>query len=224
MSYVERLGLYALYQQVVVGDAPTKLPPGGRWTHLLSDRLRYTAWTKLRGMKTETAIGLYTLAVSKASGGMMGPKTVSRPQMMAAPSEDTNNTSLEGQLLQAASMNDRERVSQLLNDNATINISYQDSTGQTALLLAANTGSVELVRLLLEHARGKSLLDITDQDGISVLQTAVAAGHVDVCRVLLTEYGADPDQEDNDGDTPRSSAESDGCSEMQQLFAQFSVL
>ena len=43
------------------------------------------------------------------------------------------------------------------------------------------------------------------------------AGQVPACRLLL-KYGADPDQADHDGDTPRHCAADDGSEEMKLLF------
>jgi diazepam-binding inhibitor (GABA receptor modulator, acyl-CoA-binding protein) len=67
----------------------------------------------------------------------------------------------------------------------------------------------------------KSMVHLIDHDGISVLQAAVIAGHVPMVCYLLYEAGADPDQADADGDTPRSCAEDDGSAEMQGLFDAF---
>ncbi|KAL3929696.1 MAG: hypothetical protein SGBAC_012101 [Bacillariaceae sp.] len=89
----------------------------------------------------------------------------------------------------------------------------QDSSGQTALHLCADRGNLDCLDLLLSSSMQTTSgagveVDIGDQDGITPLQTAVISGHVKICERLL-EAGADPDKPDNDGDTPRSSAEDD---------------
>jgi ankyrin repeat protein len=48
-------------------------------------------------------------------------------------------------------------------------------------------------------------VNAADRDGISILQAAVIAGHADTV-IYLLQKGADPDQADGDGDTPRSCA------------------
>jgi ankyrin repeat protein len=52
------------------------------------------------------------------------------------------------------------------------------------------------------------------------LQAAVIAGHFETCRLLL-QKGADPDQQDRDGDTPRDCAKDDP--ELRTLLFQAST-
>jgi ankyrin repeat protein len=117
-------------------------------------------------------------------------------------------------LLSAASKNDVSTLKQLLAADPAL-VDASDGSGQTALHMAADRGHVESVELLLVEF--KAGVNAPDHDGISVLQAAVIAGHVDVCQVLL-RHGADPDQQDHDGDTPRSCADDDGSEAMQALF------
>jgi acyl-CoA-binding protein len=117
-------------------------------------------------------------------------------------------------LLSAASKNDVSTLKQLLAEDPAL-VDASDGSGQTALHMAADRGHVEAVELLLVEF--KAGVNASDHDGISVLQAAVIAGHVDVCQVLL-RHGADPDQKDHDGDTPRSCADDDGSEAMQALF------
>jgi acyl-CoA-binding protein len=129
-------------------------------------------------------------------------------------SKDQSPTRRCRKLLSAASKNDVSTLQQLLAlDPALVDAS--DGSGQTALHMAADRGNVESVELLLVEFNAH--VNASDHDGISVLQAAVIAGHVDVCQVLL-RHGADPDQEDHDGDTPRSCADDDGSEAMQALF------
>jgi ankyrin repeat protein len=60
-----------------------------------------------------------------------------------------------------------------------------------------------------------AVVDSVDHDGVSVLQAAVIAGHVDICALLL-HHGADPDHLDADEESPRSCAEGDD--DMMTLF------
>ena len=65
--------------------------------------------------------------------------------------------------------------------------------GATALILAAQSGHVEVVRLLLEAGADK---DVADDDGATALMEAAYRGHVEVVRLLL-EAGADKDMASN---------------------------
>jgi acyl-CoA-binding protein len=129
-------------------------------------------------------------------------------------STDQSPTRRCRKLLSAASKNDVSTLKQLLAEDPAL-VDASDGSGQTALHMAADRGNVESVELLLVEF--KAHVNASDHDGISVLQAAVIAGHVDVCQVLL-RHGADPDQEDHDGDTPRSCADDDGSEAMQALF------
>ena len=98
------------------------------------------------------------------------------------------------------------RLKELLQSSSSgVDVNSLDESGQTALHLAADRGSVDCVTLLLEA--GANVL-AADTDGFTALHVAVIANQVDVCRVLL-QHGADPTQEDNDGETPLSSCDDD---------------
>jgi acyl-CoA-binding protein len=129
-------------------------------------------------------------------------------------SKDASPTQRCRKLLSAASKNETATLKVMLAEDPAL-VDSSDGSGQTALHMAADRGNVEAVELLLVEFKANP--NASDHDGISVLQAAVIAGHVDVCHVLL-RHGADPDQQDHDGDTPRSCADDDGSEEMQALF------
>jgi ankyrin repeat protein len=66
--------------------------------------------------------------------------------------------------------------------------SAADASGHMAIVLAAASGSVETVTLLLEQGRSP----VDSQQGISPLEAAAGAGHLEVVRLLL-EHGANAD-------------------------------
>ena len=71
--------------------------------------------------------------------------------------------------------------------------------GQTALMLAANTGRVDAVRALLAHG---AEIDATEPErGQTALMWAVVEGHTEVVKLLL-ESGADVQARSNNGFTP----------------------
>lgn len=175
--------------------------------------------------EAETAAAAETIPEEDAAAagdddgtGGFGPAPVSRPAVEnggIAEDDGSGGASAEAQLLRAAGRSDAPTLRSLLQGKVDVN--HQDESGQTALHLAADRGSADCVEALL--AAGADA-NAADHDGISVLQAAVIAGHAPVCRLLLDRGGADPDQPDADGDTPRSCArDDDDDGAVRRLFA-----
>ena len=79
---------------------------------------------------------------------------------------------------------------------AGMDLNAQDNDGYTALMLAAEGGYVEMVRLLVEHG-----VDVNAQYyGYTALMLAAEGGHVEVARFLV-EHGADVNAPNEYGDT-----------------------
>jgi ankyrin repeat protein len=219
-----------LYKQATTGDAPTTFTMmNGSW-NIVAEHAKHRAWLKMKGMSSEVAAAHYVDAVEAIESGEdtddssqdgnspMGngfAHTVSLPAMENGGHDESMNgeDTLEEDLLRAAGENDHKKVEKLLV-TGVVQVDHADESGQTALHLAADKGSVDCVKKLLQYGADPNA---ADQDGISVLQAAVIAGHVDVCLILL-DHGADPNQRDADGDTPRSCAADDGSEEMKKLF------
>ncbi|KAJ5691176.1 proteasome regulatory particle subunit (Nas6) [Penicillium malachiteum] len=72
----------------------------------------------------------------------------------------------------------------------------KDVRGQLPLHRAAATGSVPILKALLEE--GKSPVNATDNDGYTALHHAISEGHGDAA-ILLLKSGAEPDKRDIDG-------------------------
>lgn len=228
LSNAEKLIFYALYKQVLEGDAPQvrfQIPSSPE------QHAKRTAWSHLRGMPHEEAIGRYIAAVNNTCDRIdqgiedtsdedaylgLAPRQ-SRPEIDNGGIQKesaTQASSPESSLLFAAGSNNAALISTLVKDTK-VNVNHCDASGQTALHLAADKGASDCVSTLIELVAD---VNASDHDGISVLQAAVIAGNVDVCRLLL-KAGANPDQTDADGDSPRSCAADDGSELMQQLFA-----
>lgn len=231
----DKLMLYAIYKQATLGDAPHKFDTTASW-NVMVEKAKHDAWCRMRGMSQEEAAVHYITAVAgleqecglenddddggggdddqdegEGDFGMGGP-AVSRPVEDVYRGEDSNSP--QAKFLSAASNNNVDLLQQLLRENKNISVDYADESGQTALHMAADRGSLASVKFLLDNGANIRALD---KDQISVLQAAVISGHVETCRYLLA-HGADPDHEDVDGDTPRSCAEDDGSPEMLELF------
>jgi ankyrin repeat protein len=114
--------------------------------------------------------------------------------------------------MQAAGIGDAILLEQFIHSDSDVN--EKDDSGQSALHMAADTGSIKCVQILLEAGADPNA---SDNDGISVLEAAVIGGSIEVVTILVNA-GADPDHQDVDGDTPRSCAEDDDNEDMKMLL------
>ena len=99
------------------------------------------------------------------------------------------------------SMGRLEIAELLLNNGADVNA--QNNNRDSALSLAVNNNSPELVKLLLAH---KPKVDMLDKDGLTPLERAVSQHHSDVAELLL-EAGAAPDRKYDVGNNRMSPLE-----------------
>eukprot|EP00439_Symbiodinium_sp_Y106_P013121 s2957_g1.t3 len=89
--------------------------------------------------------------------------------------------------------------------------------GFTCLMMAAQEGHVEFVRLLLETNADKDYVDFANQSGITALVMASRQGHVEVVRLLLAA-GADKNLIMSDGFTSLMVAAQEGRAEVVRLL------
>ncbi|XP_016303139.1 diacylglycerol kinase iota isoform X1 [Sinocyclocheilus anshuiensis] len=137
------------------------------------------------------------------------------PDVVVEPSSGVALTSDEQALLSAAVKGDVEAVSGCCA--AGVGLLVRDSTGCTALHLAAQHGHTEIVTFILEHG-SKLMLDLTDRDtGDTALHKAASQQHVEVCRRLL-EAGASLSKTNFLGKTPKDCALDAGNSELASLM------
>lgn len=156
-------------------------------------------------------------------GGMMTGMGI-RPSTMSGTldtksqneTESTTKSMPAVRLRDAAISNDVAALEEVIG--GVNDIDDADESGQTALHFAADRGSIDCLKLLVQTGANVNAVDC---DGIGVLQTALSAGlNVESVRILL-EAGADPDACDDDGDSPRMWVSEERDNDMADLFALF---
>lgn len=214
----QRLRLYGLFKQAMVGDCEASRPG------LLDQtgRAKWDAWNAVKGASSKEAKTGYVEFVDQLAPGWEIMK-------MDAPREDGQVTGsgsdltpvqstllhAEGQcedsgaaiawgehevLLESASRGELDTLVKALKAGA--DPMSEDEEGRTALHWAADRGYLEAARTMI--AAGTPV-DCRDADGLTPLAYAITCDHVDIVMALI-EAGADPRAQDDEGVTPLESA------------------
>ncbi|KDD74378.1 hypothetical protein H632_c1359p1 [Helicosporidium sp. ATCC 50920] len=181
--------LYGLYKQATVG--PCKQPKPAFYD--LKGRAKWGAWNELGDMPTSTAKEHYVEVASSIPG--VGPEEGGDASNVGGPSAVSMPANVEGvdscklgeyPLHEAVGSGALESVKELLIDG-NVDVNARDEVGATALHMAANVGSVEMVKLLLDHDAD---IEARDEDGLTPLAHAAISCDEDIVQTLL-EAGAD---------------------------------
>jgi len=150
------------------------------------------------------------------TGMGMRPSTLSGILEAKSQTSESKATAAEVRLRDAAIANDVASLKDVIKGECDIDDT--DEAGLGALHLAADRGSSECLKVLVEIGANVNAVDC---DGISVLHTALIAGlDVESLQILL-EAGADPDHCDDDGESPRMWVSEEGDKDVVDLFALF---
>ncbi|MGO8758220.1 MAG: ankyrin repeat domain-containing protein [Terracidiphilus sp.] len=122
--------------------------------------------------------------------GRSGPAPAEPDSGASVPAAPAAFTSLNNELLGAASSGDTAQVARLLGQGA--NIDAKNNQGDAPLLLAAKSGKADIVKLLIEKGAD---IEAKNNKGDTALIAACMVGHADVARVLV-EKGASIDARD----------------------------
>jgi len=123
-----------------------------------------------------------------------------------------------GEIHEAASSDNLERVKALLNENPTLVLS-RDTNGMTALHRAVSQGHKEMVKLLLARKADVNA-NTNDDGGGTALHMAVGGGSKDIAALLLADK-ADVNAGDKKGHTPLGIAAVTGRKDMAELLLAF---
>ena len=143
------------------------------------------------------------------------PITVTLTQLAQKGFVEGLRGNLTNELIQAATSGDFNKVSKILDSKAIkSDVNAKDKNGDTALILAANNGKVEVVEKLL----GKGAdVNLADKNGNTALIWAANNGKVEVVEKLLAK-GADVNLANKDGYTALMLAASNGKVEVVKLL------
>ncbi|KAF9769944.1 hypothetical protein IL306_012553 [Fusarium sp. DS 682] len=104
---------------------------------------------------------------------------------------------------------------------STINLNLVDSRGRTPLWQAASNGHAEVTKMLLRTSKADCRCK-SYSSGRNVLWFPASNGNVEIVSMLL-DAGADPNEPDDDGQTPVQAAKEGSQSGVLKLFRNFGI-
>jgi len=97
--------------------------------------------------------------------------------------------------LMYAAINNNVQIAYILLSHSTAHLDVRDKFGNTALHLAAQRNSLDVMRQLLD---AKAPIDVQNHEGITPLMMAANTGRIEAVKLLL-KYGADTSKQDYTG-------------------------
>lgn len=221
------LALYGCYKQALAGNAPPDRPWG------MEAGAKWDAWHKLAGTSRIEALRGYVVALkaavpnwtpeskgassggAKGASGNFGMAVSTMGQMVGEDGEedDVDETPV-GQLNELIHNGDSVEALQVLKKFPDLAFK-PDKDGMTPLHWAADSDNSEvmqaLLKLLGDSDAAKTRIDAKDADGNTALHFAVMSESQEMAR-LLVGAGANPDAENEDGETPLQLADGEDWS------------
>jgi acyl-CoA-binding protein len=213
LSNGDKLILYGLYKQVVVGDAPDRMPAllaGGGvktpWT-VMTEQAKFAAWNDVRGMAPSTALQHYVNAVTEFTKRSESPTA-----------EDMSDDEEEGEEGSSSSSSyhnsdyglgpgfaavsrpvDLQYDAPYVSDGSPESLLLDNATDFAALqqLILSSSPSSSSSTVQYDQAGGLNI-NHADGSGQTALHLAADAGALD-CVLVLVAAGANVHAADRDG-------------------------
>ena len=148
------------------------------------------------------------------SGLGLQPSTL----ILSSADAETSASNSKYPIHQAASEGNIQLIKSFIESSSSSSldlINEQDEEGQTPLHLAADRGYLDVVSFLIENGANVNAID---NDGFTALFVALmAVVDKEIIKCLL-DHDADPNIEDEDGESARSWVQDEGSTEMKALF------
>lgn len=187
------LELYKYYKQGVEGRCNIPRP---RWYEMQA-KAKWDAWNSLGDLPQSEAKQLYIKLVSELDPDFeQNDKSNSWVAVSSHIKNDEEIDESDKTIFDYVKENNLTKLTSNLNSN---NINDKDEDGMGLIHWAADRGSLEILKYLIES---KIDVDMVDQDGQTALHYAVSCDHVD-CVKLLVNHGADKNIKDSDDLLPR---------------------
>lgn len=191
----QKLKFYGFYKQATEGPCTKKEP---NW-YELAEKQKWEAWSALSKMDTDTAMEKYLELLSaidpdwriKPSDNSVGWVRHSCMRNEEENIEDSEKTIFDWVK--------EKNVDKVKISNENINVNKLDESGLSLLHWAADRGSLEIVKYLIESL--KADVNLRDGNGQTPLHFAVSCEYSNVENYLI-EAGADVNAKDNDGLSP----------------------
>ncbi|KAJ8950176.1 hypothetical protein NQ314_008029 [Rhamnusium bicolor] len=203
--------LYGYYKQGSEGICNVPKPS---WFDMRA-KSKWEAWNKLGNMPQVEARRLYVESIKKLDPGFddSEDKHLPKEQWVKVSSmlDDTFIADCDKTMVDHIKEGNIEEVKKYLNSsNIIATINESDADGLAPIHWAADSGFLEIVKILINSG---AEVNLQDADGQTALHYASSCGHVECVKYLL-EQGGQTDSIDNEGCTPLSVASDDSVKEL----------